>query len=196
MADPTSPEPNPKGPRPTSMRCDACQKSFPASYRFCPLCARTLRESDHSLEDHLGMGLPGRFDWRLLAAIALLLGGMTAFGIYRLSLIPATPPPEPSARPAGNLVEQRFASDLAKLGYDVQFKGAQRAIVLIEQERWDALGRRQRLAPHALVGDFRRALAAHQRDLNDPTEYRIEVRAKDTNVLLAEETDFNLKVYP
>jgi hypothetical protein len=141
------------------------------------------------------MGLPGRFNWKLIAVIAVILIGMTALGIWRLSQIPAVAPLDPSPRPAQSTVEQRFTTDLAKLGYTVQFKGPDRVIVAVKRERWEELGNQSRFARHALVGDFRRALAAQQQDLNDPTEYRIEVREASTGKLLAEETDFNLKVY-
>jgi|GEM_PF-1917473 len=195
MADPTPQGPSPKARRTGGMACEACQKPFPADYRYCPYCARSLREHDTPLEDHLGMGLPGRFNWKLILAVALVLIGLTGLGVWRLSQIPATPPPEPTPRAAQTLVEDRFASDLAKLGYEVRYKGSDRVIVLITRERWNELGSEARFARHALVGDFRRALAAQQRDLNDSTEYRIEVRETASGDLLAEETDFNLKVY-
>ncbi len=196
MADPTPPDPPSKGPRSRGMACEACQKPFPSDYRYCPHCARTLREHDATLEDHLGMGLPGRFNWKLILALAVLLIAMTTLGVWRLSQIPAVAPSEPAPRAAQTTVEQRFTSDLAKLGYEVRFKGSDRVIVEMPRARWDELGTESRFARHALVGDFRRALAAQQRDLNDPTEYRIEVRETETGKLLAEETDFNLKVYP
>lgn len=195
MADLTPKGPSPQGPRPSGMACEACRKPFPPDYRYCPHCARTLREHDGSLEDHLGMGLPSRFNWKLILAVALILMGLTALGVYRLSQIPAETAVEPSPRAAQSTVETRFASDLAKLGYGVHFQGAQRVVVEMPAERWEKLGQDSRFARHALVGDFRRALAAQQQDLNDPTEYRIEVREKASGRLLAEETDFNLKVY-
>lgn len=195
MADPIPQGPASKGPRPRAMACEACQKPFPADFRYCPHCARTLREHDATLEDHLGMGLPGRFNWKLIAAVALILIGMASLGIWKLSQIPAVTPIDPSPRPAVSTVEQRFSADLAKLGYTVRFKGGDRVIVEVPQARWDELASQARFARHTLVGDFRRALASQQDDLNDPTEYRIEVREPATGKLLAEETDFNLKVY-
>jgi hypothetical protein len=142
------------------------------------------------------MGLPGRFNWKIILALAVLLIAMTTVGVWRLSQIPAVTPSEPPLRAAQTAVETRYTSDLAKLGYEVRFKGSDRVIVEMPRARWDELGAESRFARHALVGDFRRALAAQQRDLNDPTEYRIEVRETETGNLLAEETDFNLKVYP
>lgn len=195
MADPTPQGPSSPGPRPAAMACEACRKPFPADYRYCPHCARTLRAHDSALEDHLGMGLPARFNWKLILVVAGILLAMTSFGLWRLSQIPAVAPPDPSPRPAQSTVEQRYSADLAKLGFEVRYKGPDRVIVEVPRERWDALTSESRFARHALVGDFRRALAAQQRDLNDPTEYRIEVREKATGALLAEETDFNLKVY-
>ncbi|MNK60047.1 hypothetical protein D3C87_791740 [compost metagenome] len=195
MADPNPQGPPQKGRRSGGMACEACQKPFPSDFRYCPYCARTLREHDASLEDHLGMGLPARFNWKLIVAVAIVLIGMTSLGVWRLSQIPATVPPDPAPRAAQTQVEERFASDLAKLGFAVRYKGSDRVIVEVPRERWTELRAESRFARHALVGDFRRAMAAQQRDLNDDTEYRIEVRDAQSGALLAEETDFNLKVY-
>ena len=195
MAEPPPPGPTPQGPRPASMACEACQKPFPADYRYCPFCARTLRAQDTPLEAHLGMGLPGRFNWKLILVAAVVLIALASLGIWRLSQIPAQVPVEPSPRPAQTTVERRFVEDISKWGYTVVYQGPDRVIVQVPRERWTALGQESRFARHALVGDFRRALASQQRDLNDPTEYRIEVRDPATNDLLAQETDFNLKVY-
>lgn len=195
MADPTPQGAPAEGPRPGGMACEACRKAFPAEFRYCPHCARTLRALDDSLAAHLGMGLPARFNWKLITAFALLLIGLASFGIWKLSQIPATPLAEPSPRTAVSLAEQSFSEDLSKLGYEVRFQGPDRVIVAIPRERWDELAQESRFARHALVGDFRRALSSRQRENGDETDYRIEVRDSATGTLLAEETDFNLKVH-
>lgn len=193
MAD--SPPPAPRGPQAGSTVCEGCQKPFPADYRFCPYCARTVRPHDAPLDAHLGMGLPGRFNWKLILVAALVLSALAGWGIWRVSQIPVDVEADPSPRPAQTTVEERFAADIAKWGYSVVFKGTDRVVVLVPRERWAELAEQNRFARHTLMADFRRALASQQRDRNDETPYRIEVRDPATQDLLAEETDFNLKVY-
>lgn len=195
MTDPTPPLP-PSEDRPHGhTACEACRKRYPADYRYCPHCARTLRAPSDSLEQELGMALPARFNGKFILVLFLILALLSALGIWRLSQIPAVPPPDPTPRAAQTAVETRFASDLAKLGYTVSFKGPDRALVAVPRDRWDALGNQARFARHGLVGDFRRALGLRQRELGDATDYRIEIRDPASGDLLAEETDFNLKVY-
>ncbi len=141
-------------------------------------------------------GPPHPFNRKFILAVFLILITMTALGFWRLSQLPAVAPPEPSPRAAATVVEERFAADLAKQGYPVRFEGETRVVIEVNAETWNELGREGRFKRHALVGDFRRALAAQQRDLGDVTAYRIEVREPQSAKLLAEETDFNLKVHP
>lgn len=196
MADPTPPgSPAPRS-IPTRKACEACQRQFPQDYLYCPLCARTLRDHADTSELALPMGMPRWFNRKALAGFALLLVALVAFGLWRLSQIPATPPPQLPLRAPESPIERRFASDLAEEGHEVRFRGPEGIVVQVDPARWSALGEQERFARHALVGDFRRLLATRQRELNDQTPYRLEVRDRETGKLLAEETDFNLKVYP
>jgi hypothetical protein len=142
------------------------------------------------------MGLPARFNGKFILILALVLAALTALGIWRISQIPAVPPPDPAPRSAQTTVETRFAADLAELGLTVRYKGSDRILVDMPPERWAELGREARFARHGLVGDLRRTLATRQRELGDTTDYRIEIRDRATGAMLAEETDFNLKIHP
>ncbi|MNL40217.1 hypothetical protein D3C87_1625510 [compost metagenome] len=80
-------------------------------------------------------------------------------------------------------------------GHEVAFYDGGRVSVLVKEAEWAAMGKGDRFTRLRFLSDSKAKLAALQQERGDKVVYTMSVKSAEQHRLLAEETDFNPKVY-
>jgi len=134
-----------------------------------------------------------------LRRVFLIGGGLMGFLLVTLlALIFLTGPkveaPSGLRAPSG-FVETEFARRMEKGGHEVAYFNGMQVSVLVKEAEWKRLGDQDRFARHRFLADAKAALVAVQRERGDKNLYTMSVKSAETRRVLAEETDFNPKIY-
>lgn len=136
---------------------------------------------------------------RGLRKVFLIGGGLLGFFLAALlSLIflggPAHQAPS-GLRPPGGYVETEFARRMAASGHEVAYYSGMRVGVLVPEAEWRKLAEADRFARHRFLAEAKAALVSVQKERGDKALYVMSVESAETRRLLAEETDFNPRIY-
>ncbi|HEY9855619.1 MAG TPA: hypothetical protein V6D05_07770 [Stenomitos sp.] len=134
-----------------------------------------------------------------LRKVFLIGGGLLGFLLVTLlGLIFLTGPkveaPSGLRAPSG-YVETEFARRMEKGGHEVAYFSGQQVSVLVKDAEWKRLGEQDRYARLRFLSDAKASLVAVQRERGDKSVYTMSVKSAENRRVLAEETDFNPKVY-
>ncbi|HEY9898351.1 MAG TPA: hypothetical protein V6D00_04145 [Pantanalinema sp.] len=124
-------------------------------------------------------------------ALGFLLAVMVAVIAFKGE---TTTRPSGLRMPAGP-IETRYAALMLSEGHEVAFYDGARVSVLVKEAEWKALGKGDRFARLRFLSDSKAKLAALQQERGDKVAYTMSVKSAEQHRLLAEETDFNPKVY-
>lgn len=122
--------------------------------------------------------------------------GVFAVSLLALLLLAGPPAQAPSGlrAPAGD-VEAEFSRRMEQGGHEVAFYSGMRVSVLVTESEWQELARKDRFARHRFLADAKAGLVALQRERGDKAPYVMAVRSAQSRRVLAEETDFNPRIY-
>lgn len=134
-----------------------------------------------------------------LRRVFLVGGGLLGFlaaALAALILLGDPPHQAPSGlrAPSGH-VETEFARRMERGGHEVAYFSGTQVSVLVKEAEWRELARKGRFARYGFLADAKASLAAVQRERGDKSLYVMSVKSAESQRLLAEETDFNPRIY-
>lgn len=92
-------------------------------------------------------------------------------------------------------IETHYAKLMEADGHEVAFYDGGKVSVLVKEAEWAALGKNDRFERLRFLGESKAKLAGLQQQRGDKVVYTMSVKSAESHRLLAEETDFNPKLY-
>lgn len=134
-----------------------------------------------------------------LRKVFLVGGGLLGFFLTALLALiflsgPSYEAPSGLRAPSG-YVEEEFARRMEKGGHEVAYFTGARVSVLVTEAQWRKLAEQDRFARHRFLADAKATLVAVQGERGDRSVYTLSVQEATSRRVLAEETDFNPKIY-